>query len=66
MDATFTDEVKELLGKRGLKEADIADVVKNNGGRMLTNNGKNLAKKRVGADGIVETWIAGRGFSLAS
>lgn len=48
MDAKFTDEVKELLGKRGLKEADVAEVVRKNEGHALTGGGKNLAKKRMG------------------
>ncbi len=50
MEAKFSSNVKELLGKRGLKEADVADVVKTAeaSGRKLTKNGKNLAKKRIG------------------
>jgi len=48
MDAKFTNEVVEVLEKRGLKKEDVADVVESNDGRMLTKDGKNLAKKRVG------------------
>ncbi len=50
MDAKFTNEVKELLGKRGLKEADVAEVVKNSmsSGHMLTKGDKHLGKKRIG------------------
>jgi hypothetical protein len=36
MDVKFSNEVVELLGKRGLKEADVKDVI------------QNLAKKRMG------------------
>ena len=50
MDARFTNEVKELLGKRGLKESDVAEVVKNamSSGHMLTQGDKHLGKKRIG------------------
>jgi hypothetical protein len=50
MDAKFSAEAKDLLGKRGLKEADVADVVKTaeTSQRKVTNGKENLAKKRIG------------------
>ncbi len=54
MEPKFTPEVKEILAKRGLKEADVADVIKStNGGLLkksvgLSHDGKNLTKKRIG------------------
>jgi hypothetical protein len=50
MDAKFSANAKDLMGKRGLKEADVADVVASaeSGNRKLSKNGTNLAKKRIG------------------
>jgi hypothetical protein len=50
MDVKFSNEVVELLGKRGLKEADVKDVIQSAeaSGRKLTQGDKNLAKKRMG------------------
>lgn len=50
MDAKFSANVKDLLGKRGLKEADVADVVKTaeTSHRKITDGKVNLAKKRIG------------------
>ncbi|NLI73664.1 MAG: hypothetical protein GX369_02665 [Euryarchaeota archaeon] len=50
MDAKFSDNVKEIMGKRGLKEADIVDVINTaeSSNRKLVKNGINLAKKRIG------------------
>ncbi|OPY33185.1 MAG: hypothetical protein A4E32_00859 [Methanomassiliicoccales archaeon PtaU1.Bin124] len=47
-----TDAVKELIGKRGLKVADIEDVIKTaeSSGKKFTKKGTNLnmASKRIG------------------
>jgi hypothetical protein len=50
MDAKFSAEAKDLMGKRGLKEADVADVVKTaeTSHRKITDGKANIAKKRVG------------------
>lgn len=50
MDAKFSANAKDIMGKRGLKEADVADVVKSgeSSNRKLFKNGTNLAKKRIG------------------
>ena len=50
MQVKFSNEVAELLGKRGLKEADVTDVINTaeSSGRKLTKDNKNLAKKRIG------------------
>jgi len=50
MDAKFSAEAKDLLGKRGLKEADVADVVKSaeSANRKVTDGTNNIAKKRIG------------------
>lgn len=50
MDAKFSANAKDLLGKRGLKEADVADVVKTaeTSHRKITDGKVNLAKKRIG------------------
>ena len=50
MDAKFSAEAKDLMGKRGLKEADVADVVKTaeTSNRKVTNGKATLAKKRIG------------------
>lgn len=52
MDIKIPDNVKEVLGKRGIKEADVQDVIKTaeSTGRKLTEKGgnRNLAKKRIG------------------
>jgi len=50
MDAKFSAEAKDLMGKRGLKEADVADVVKTaeTSNRKITNGKAFLAKKRIG------------------
>ncbi|MGD1061421.1 MAG: hypothetical protein ABR879_08195 [Methanomassiliicoccales archaeon] len=46
-----TDAVKELLGKRGLKEADVQDVVKTaeSANKKITNKatGRSIAKKTI-------------------
>ncbi|MGD0817216.1 MAG: hypothetical protein ABR986_02310 [Methanomassiliicoccales archaeon] len=50
MDVKFSSEVVELLGKRGLKEADVVEVIQSaeSSGIKLTQGDKNLAKKRIG------------------
>jgi hypothetical protein len=50
MDAKFSANAKDVMGKRGLKEADIIDVVNTaeSSNRKLFKNGTNLAKKRIG------------------
>ena len=50
MDAKFSAEAKDLLGKRGLKEADVADVIKTaeTSHRKVADGKKSLAKKRIG------------------
>jgi hypothetical protein len=50
MDAKFSAEAKDLMGKRGLKEADVADVVKTaeTSHRKINNGKANIAKKRIG------------------
>ncbi len=50
MDAKFSAEAKDLMGKRGLKEADVADVVKTaeTSNRKITTGKVNIAKKRIG------------------
>jgi len=50
MEAKFSANAKEVMGKRGLKEADVADVVATaeSANRKLSKNGTNLAKKRIG------------------
>lgn len=50
MDAKFSAEVKDLLGKRGLKEADVADVINTaeTSNRKITTGKANIAKKRIG------------------
>lgn len=50
MEAKFSAEVKDLMGKRGLKEADVADVVKTaeTSHRKISTGKVNLAKKRIG------------------
>jgi hypothetical protein len=50
MDAKFSANAKDLLGKRGLKEADVADVVKTaeTSHRKITDGKVNIAKKRIG------------------
>ena len=50
MDAKFSANAKDLLGKRGLKEADVADVVKSaeTSHRKITDGKMNIAKKRIG------------------
>ncbi|MBI0583320.1 MAG: hypothetical protein ISF22_03730 [Methanomassiliicoccus sp.] len=50
MDAKFSANAKDLLGKRGLKEADVADVINTatTSKRRITNGKECLAKKRIG------------------
>lgn len=50
MNAKFSANAKEVMGKRGLKEADIADVIATaeSSNRKLFKDGTNLAKKRIG------------------
>ncbi len=50
MDAKFSANAKDVMGKRGLKEADVADVVNTaeSSNRKLFKDGTNLAKKRIG------------------
>lgn len=50
MEAKFSANAKEVMGKRGLKDADVADVVATaeSANRKLFKNGTNLAKKRIG------------------
>lgn len=50
MDAKFSANAKDLLGKRGLKEADVIDVIKSaeTSSRKITDGNKNIAKKRIG------------------
>ena len=50
MDAKFSANAKDLLGKRGLKEADVADVIKSaeTSQRKITDGKNNIAKKRIG------------------
>jgi hypothetical protein len=50
MDAKFSANAKDLMGKRGLKEADVADVVKTaeTSHRKITDGKVNIAKKRIG------------------
>ncbi len=50
MDAKFSANAKDLMGKRGLKEADVADVVKTavTTNRKITDGKNNIAKKRIG------------------
>ncbi len=52
MDIKISDQAKDVLGKRGIKDADVMDVVKTaeSTGRKLTDKGgaKSLAKKRIG------------------
>jgi len=48
MEVIISDAVKELIGKRGLKVADIEDVVKN--GKAIQKKGTNsyIASKKIG------------------
>jgi hypothetical protein len=52
MDVKIPDQVKEVLGKRGIKEADVEDVVKTaeSTSKKLVVKGttKSIAKKRIG------------------
>jgi hypothetical protein len=50
MDIKIPDPVKEVLGKRGIKEADVETVVKEaeSSNKKLVANERNLAKKRIG------------------
>jgi hypothetical protein len=52
MDVKIPDQVKEVLGKRGIKEADIEDVVKtaesSNKKLVVKGTSKNIAKKVIG------------------
>lgn len=50
MDIKIPDNVKEVIGKRGIKEADIEAVVKEaeSSNKKLVKNGRNLAKKKIG------------------
>ncbi|QLH74516.1 MAG: hypothetical protein HPY73_02985 [Methanomassiliicoccales archaeon] len=48
MEVVISDAVKELIGKRGMKVADVEDVVKN--GKAIQKKGTNhyLAQKKIG------------------
>jgi hypothetical protein len=52
MEIKMSDAVKELMGKRGIKQADVEDVVKSaiSSGKMFSMKGENrhLACKKVG------------------
>lgn len=52
MEVKMSDAVKEMLGKRGLKAADVEDVIKSaeSSGKKFTVKGTNhnLASKRIG------------------
>ncbi len=52
MEIKIPDNIKETLGKRGIKESDVQDVINTaeSSGRKLTEKGgnRNLAKKRIG------------------
>lgn len=52
MEVKMSDAVKELIGKRGIKAADVEDVVKNaeSSGKKFTKKGtnNNLATKKIG------------------
>lgn len=52
MDVKIPDQVKELLGKRGIKEADVKEVInsaESTGKKLASKDGtKLLAKKRIG------------------
>jgi hypothetical protein len=50
MDAKFSASARDLLGRRGLKEADVADVIHsaNASKRSITNGKECMAKKRIG------------------
>jgi hypothetical protein len=50
MDVRMSDAVKETIGKRGLKEADVQDVIntaESSKKKIVNKNGKVLAKKVV-------------------
>ena len=59
MEIKMSDAVKEVMGKRGLKQADIEDVVKTavSSGKMFSVKGENrhLACKKVGDLTVYET-----------
>jgi hypothetical protein len=52
MEIKMSDAVKEVMGKRGIKQADVEDVVKSaiSSGKMFSLKGENrhLASKKVG------------------
>ena len=50
MDVVFSDAVKDLMGKRGLKEADVKAVIEaaEASKEKLVSGGRNLAKKVIG------------------
>ncbi len=50
MDVKIPNEVMEVIGKRGIKEADVKDVVMTaeSAKKKLKSNGRNLAKKKIG------------------
>jgi hypothetical protein len=52
MDVKIPDQVKEVLGKRGIKEADVDDVIKtaesSNKKLLVKGTAKIIAKKRIG------------------
>ncbi len=52
MDVKMSNEVKDALGKRGIKDADVNDIISTaeSTGRKLTHKsgGRTLAKKKIG------------------
>lgn len=50
MEITIPNEVMELIAKRGIKEADVKDVIETaeSSNKKIVANGRNIAKKRIG------------------
>ena len=51
MDVNISNEVKEVLGQRGIKEEEVQDVVssaESSNEKLTTDAGLNLAKKKIG------------------
>ncbi|NYT10931.1 MAG: hypothetical protein GKC03_00075 [Methanomassiliicoccales archaeon] len=64
MDVAISPEVKEVLGQRGIKEAEIAEVITSaeaSNDKLVNSAGINVARKKIGESTIYAVYTVSNG-----
>ncbi len=64
MDVAISPEVKEILGQRGIKEDEIAEVIneaESSKDKLVSGSGDNIARKKIGESTIYAVYSASNG-----